>query len=99
MNIIHNIKLTFNSVCLIYIGDKQELMEEDVEIIKTCWNNFTHDDVDPSFETLFTPEPNKITFTQEQKSIYCAEAKLSLKQNESPQEKKTYIRYQLVIYQ
>ena len=37
---------------------------------------------------MFTPEPNKITFTQELKSIYCAKAKLSLKQNESSQEKK-----------
>ena len=88
MNIIYNIELTFNFVCLIQLGDKEELMETDVKIINEVLNNFTEDDLNPSFETLFTPEIKKITFTQEQKSIYCAEAKLLFKQNESLQEKK-----------
>ena len=88
MYIIYNITLTFNFVCLIHIGDKQELTEVDLQLIAKVWNNFKEDDVDPTLIQTLDPETKKITFTQEQKSIYCAEAKLSLKQNESSQEKK-----------
>ena len=44
----YSIKLPFNFVSLIYIGDKQELTEEDVEIIHEVLNNFTEDEVDPT---------------------------------------------------
>ena len=84
MNIIYNIKLTFNFVCLIHVGDKQELTEEDVQIIKKVFE----DDVDPTLIKILDPETKKITFTQDQKNLYCAEAKSSSKQNESLPEKK-----------
>ena len=37
---------------------------------------------------MLNPETKKIAFTQDQKSLYCAEAKSLFKQNESLQEKK-----------
>ena len=61
---------------------------------------FIEDDVDLTLLQKFDTERKQITFTQEQKNIYCAETKLLLKKNESSQEKKKkYIKYQLIIYQ
>ena len=50
--------------------------------------DFIHDDVDQTLLPTFDTERKQITFTQEQKNIYCAETKLLFKKNESSQEKK-----------
>ena len=83
--IIHNhvtyiyIYLTFTLNCIIHLGEKHKITDEDIGIIDEVLDHFKNDDFDLGFDSTEIQEHKQITFTQEQKMQHCAGADSLLK--------------------